>query len=54
MSIFLTPPCALPHLPQSVISEMLGEVFLLTDALGNFMAFRLVLSLSRCTNICLI
>lgn len=52
---FPTTPC-FPHhpLPQSVISEKLGEVFLFTDALGNFMVFRLMLSLSRCANICLI
>lgn len=41
-------------LPQSVISEKLEEVFLFTDALGNFMVCRLMLSLSRCANICLI
>ena len=50
MSILLS-----PHpLPQSVISQKLGEVFLFTDAFGNFVVFRLMLSLSRCANICLI
>ena len=54
MSILLL-PLLFPHpLPQSVISEKLGEVFLFTDAFGNFMVFRLMLSLSRCANICLI
>lgn len=54
MSILLSPLLSPHPLPQSVISEKLGEVFLFTDAFGNFMVFRLMLSLSRCANICLI